>query len=281
MIIGDIHGNLHDLLVLDRSFFSPKSDSFAGHNFVFLGDYIDRGLCSIECILYLMATKVLFPKRFHIVRGNHEVSIVNKQYTFFSECKSKLGPIGEAMYHRFNKVFDCIPVYAVVDSSIYCAHGGVPSAPDPSKPVLLSDLEKTPCPLPHPEIGHRLAWEAMWNDPVEQEEFDNLIATHRQKMGEKVELTDAMKAGFFPNFKRLTGHFYSPLATRRFLKANKLSVVVRAHEHCQEGVTLKQNGMCYTVFTTSKYATENSAGIIIIEKGRIRPQKINTDIYPK
>jgi protein phosphatase len=224
--------------------------------------------------------KVLHPKRFFLLRGNHEVTVVNKQYTFFSECAAKLGQLGETVYTRFNKVFDCMPFAAVVDGLIYCAHGGVPSAPDPTKPAMIKDMDATPCPLPHPEIGHRLAWEAMWNDPVETEEFDNLKETHLKTRGTDAVNTVEIKAGFFPNFKRLTGHFYSYRATRNFLKANKLSCVIRAHEHCQEGVTLKQQGLCYTVFTTSKYATDNNAGIIVIEGGRIRPQKINTEIYP-
>ena len=278
VIIGDIHGNLHDLLTLDRSFFSLNSTTFSKHNFLFLGDYIDRGAFSVECIIFLFAIKVLYPKRFLLVRGNHEVAIVNKQYTFYNECRSKLGPIAEAVYERINRVFNFMPVCAVVDGVIFCAHGGVPCAADPSKPALIKDLENTPMPLPHPEIGRILAWEVMWNDPVETDEFENLVTTHKQN---GKDMIPEIRAGFFPNFKRLTGHFYSYAATRKFLKANKLSCVVRAHEHCQEGVTLKQQGLCYTVFTTSKYATDNYAGVIVVEGGRIRPQKINTEIYPR
>lgn len=164
IVFGDIHGNLHDLMLYERLFWR-KGAPIEAWNYLFLGDYVDRGHCSLEVAIYLFAMKCHAPNQFYILRGNHEVRSVNRAFTFLKELESKLGPqMGQLIWERFNQVFDCLPCCAVIDDKIFCAHGGIPSAGTGA--CKISDLYSLPCPLPNPEEQSVVTWEMLWNDPV-------------------------------------------------------------------------------------------------------------------
>lgn len=164
IVFGDIHGNLHDLMLYERLFWR-KGAPIEAWNYLFLGDYVDRGHQSLEVAIYLFAMKCHAPHQFYILRGNHEVRSVNRAFTFLNELVTKLGQtMGQNMWERFNRVFDHLPCCAVIDDKIFCAHGGIPSAG--SGAYKISDLNSLPCPLPNPEEQSAVAWEMLWNDPV-------------------------------------------------------------------------------------------------------------------
>jgi len=114
---GDIHGQYYDLLELFQiGGFPPDS------NYLFLGDYVDRGKYSIETICLLLAYKIKYPENFFLLRGNHECSTINKLYGFYDECKRRYSV---KLWKLFGDVFNTLPVIAIIDDKIICMHGGL------------------------------------------------------------------------------------------------------------------------------------------------------------
>lgn len=126
-VLGDIHGNLTDLLTFDANIWRSNV-YFSPSNLLFLGDYVDRGQYSVECILYLLCLKLITPHRVHLLRGNHETREQQREHTFFCEVNNKFGgKLTKKIFEAFNDVFDVMPLVGVIDESIYCSHGGIPS----------------------------------------------------------------------------------------------------------------------------------------------------------
>ena len=142
---GDIHGQFLDLVELFRvaggllhettadthsPIRSVSYDSDKVHQFLFLGDYVDRGCFSCECITYLLALKSACPDRVHLLRGNHECRCMTSRcYTegisFKQECEAKYGSL---VYDKFMECFDTLPLCATVKNKQgqwLCVHGGI------------------------------------------------------------------------------------------------------------------------------------------------------------
>eukprot|EP01120_Amphizonella_sp_Union-15-10_P014863 TRINITY_DN739_c0_g1_i2.p1 TRINITY_DN739_c0_g1~~TRINITY_DN739_c0_g1_i2.p1 ORF type:complete len:285 (+),score=47.33 TRINITY_DN739_c0_g1_i2:95-949(+) len=127
-ICGDIHGQYYDLLRLfEYGGFPPEA------NYLFLGDYVDRGKQSLETICLLLAYKIKYPENFFLLRGNHECASINRIYGFYDECKRR---VGVKIWRSFTDCFNFLPIAAVIDEKILCMHGGL--SPDLKR--LLCDL---------------------------------------------------------------------------------------------------------------------------------------------
>lgn len=116
-VCGDIHGQYYDLLrIFDHCGFPGDN------NYLFLGDYVDRGKQSLETICLLLAYKIKFPQKVYLLRGNHESSLTNRIYGFYDECKRRYNV---RLWRSFTELFNYLPVAALIDEKILCMHGGL------------------------------------------------------------------------------------------------------------------------------------------------------------
>lgn len=150
LISGDIHGQYSDLLRLfEYGGFPPKS------NYLFLGDYVDRGKQSLETICLLLAYKIKYPENFFLLRGNHECASINRIYGFYDECKRRFNV---KLWKAFTDSFNWLPVAALIDDKILCMHGGL--SPELNN---LDQIRNLPRPTAIPDTG--LLCDLLWSDP--------------------------------------------------------------------------------------------------------------------
>ncbi|KAG1689291.1 hypothetical protein DVH05_002359 [Phytophthora capsici] len=203
-LVGDLHGQFQDLLELFRVHGSPAVDN----PFLFLGDYVDRGVSSCEIILLLLAFKVTFPDSVHLLRGNHECRSLSTFYGFRAECLKKYGPV---LYNRMIKCFESMPLAArleTVHGTFLAVHGGL--SPDIH---YVEDINGQVNRFMEPEPNGALC-DLLWSDPAKGE---------------------AQEQEWAPNGMRGCSFTFNEHACREFLKRNNLLAIVRAHELEEDG----------------------------------------------
>ncbi|VDL73096.1 unnamed protein product [Nippostrongylus brasiliensis] len=126
-------------------------------NYLFLGDYVDRGKQSLEVILLVIGYKLKYPKNFFLLRGNHECANVNRAYGFYDECMRRYQ--SQRMWQLFQDVFCVMPLTALVGDKILCMHGGL-------SPHLESLEQLRNISRPTDAIGATLEMDLLWADPV-------------------------------------------------------------------------------------------------------------------
>ena len=117
-VCGDIHGQFWDLLELFK-----VGGNCPETNYLFLGDFVDRGYHSVETFLLLLALKVRYPDRINLIRGNHESRQITQVYGFYEECLRNYGSINVWKY--CTEIFDYFALAAVIDNKVLCVHGGL------------------------------------------------------------------------------------------------------------------------------------------------------------
>ncbi|VAI21454.1 unnamed protein product [Triticum turgidum subsp. durum] len=126
-IFGDLHGQFGDLMRLFDEYGSPSTaGDIAYIDYLFLGDYVDRGQHSLETMSLLLALKVEYPQNVHLIRGNHEAADINALFGFRIECIERMGERdGIWTWHRMNRLFNWLPLAALIEKKIICMHGGI------------------------------------------------------------------------------------------------------------------------------------------------------------
>ncbi|CAG2109070.1 unnamed protein product [Medioppia subpectinata] len=291
-LFGDIHGNVKDLYDIECSFWMNSGlDQLQSARYVFLGDYVDRGDHSVEVAVYLLALRDAEPHRFTLLRGNHEVRLLNRSFTFWIECRKKFGlVVGERIWDQINRCFDRLPLVAIVGQSVFCCHGGPPRSA-----TTLAELTHIPKPLISPEEVPS-AQEILWNDPIESMSSYSAERTEEtmRAKGQRWAVNRIRGTGFYytaaavqefldanglrylsdvRNRIRGTGFYYTAAAVQEFLDANGLRYLVRAHECVDTGYRVTSGGRVITVFSAFNYCGRNNATacVEVTTDGTIRP----------
>jgi len=145
-IVGDVHGQYHDVMELFKvAGRSPDT------NFLFLGDYVDRGYHSVETVTLLVALKVRYPSRVTLLRGNHESRQITQVYGFYDEVLRDYG--NSNVWQYLTDVFDYLPLTAVVENQVFCPHAGISPSLDTLNHIL--DIDR------FQEVPHEGRW-AQW-----------------------------------------------------------------------------------------------------------------------
>lgn len=215
-VCGDVHGQFFDLVHLLGVGGDPKDTQY-----LFLGDYVDRGNFSTECVFYLYALKITYPKTFFMLRGNHECRQLTAFFNFKDECCYKYD---EALYHKIMTSFDYLPLAAMVSKSFFCVHGGL--SPDI---VLLEDIQKLNRVCEIPREGPMC--DLLWSDPYEEGGKD--LDTEDSHGSQKAT------AWFDYNVTRQCSYVFGVEAVKQFLNDNKITSVIRAHEAQVEGYKMQ------------------------------------------
>ena len=142
-----------------RSKSTAKQDHANGkQNFIFLGDFVDRGYFSLETFTLLMCLKAKFPDRVTLVRGNHESRQITQVYGFYEECQQKYG--NASVWKSCCQVFDFLALAAIIDGKVLCVHGGL--SPE------IRTLDQIRVVARAQEIPHEGAFcDLVWSDPEE------------------------------------------------------------------------------------------------------------------
>jgi protein phosphatase len=263
-VFGDIHGQFQDLMRFFDLWRAPTDIGHGGdiesYDYLFLGDFVDRGSASLETVCLLMALKVKFPNSIHLIRGNHEDKWINNVFGFAEECSERLGEDVDdprSVFNAINNMFEWLPLAAIIQDEIICLHGGIGASLDTVK-----DIEELVRPL---EVIHEVSnsveqklVDILWSDPTDNDE----------------------EHGIQPNTIRDpngTGNIvrFGPDRVQQFLQQNGLGMIIRAHECVMDGFERFADGKLITVFSATDYCGrhKNAGAVLVIQK--------NLEIIPK
>jgi diadenosine tetraphosphatase ApaH/serine/threonine PP2A family protein phosphatase len=269
-IFGDIHGNLEDLHFFSDNIWRLGMSLTAG-NFVFLGDYVDRGMSCLEVIAYLLAMKLQLPDKVFLLRGNHETRDVNGweehygERSFIYQCRSRFGDdIGYRVWEACNQVFDRLPLCGVVDQDIFCVHGGIPR-PVGEGTTRVQDILNVPKvaginpPYEHEDDDYQqVASDCIWSDPASEEQEQYSVDP---------------ETGYGESLRGGGAICFGNKAVSEFLEQQGFSYIMRAHEAHAEGVAVSKGARVFTVFSTSKDHNQGAqavAGCILVDGEKLQ-----------
>lgn len=227
-VIGDIHGQFSDL----KELLAISGDT-PGTNFLFLGDYVDRGYYSVESLCLVLALKIRWKDRVAIIRGNHESRQVTQVYGFYDECLRKYG--SSKVWQHFTDLFDFLPLSALIENVIFCPHAGLsPSIESLDNVRQINRRQEVPHDGPMCDL--------LWSDPDDRSGW-----------------------GISP---RGAGFTFGKDVTEQFNAKNGLSLIIRAHQLVMEGFQWSQEKRIVTVFSAPNYCYRcgNQASILEIDQ---------------
>lgn len=194
VVVGDIHGQYYDLVHMLNKAGDPSK-----LNYLFLGDYVDRGIFGLECMVLLVAIKINYPKKFILLRGNHESRNMTESFTFREEVISRFD---NEVYDAFMDLFDSLPISCLVDEKYLAMHGGI--SPELK---MVDEINQVKRFQEIPLDG--LFCDLMWADPMKDE-----VAKHGE---------------FNDNPERECSNYFGKKPVKKLLRANRLMSIFRGH----------------------------------------------------
>jgi len=232
----DIHGQFFDVMELFR-----VGGDIPETNYLFIGDFVDRGFYSVETFLLLLALKVRYPDRITLIRGNHESRQITQVYGFYDECLRKYGSVN--VWRYCTDIFDFLSLSALIEDRVFAVHGGL----SPSVSTL-DQIRKLDRKLEVPHDGAMC--DLLWSDP---EEIDGW--------------------GLSP---RGAGYLFGSDVVQQFNHVNKIDLICRAHQLVMEGYKPMFDDTLVTIWSAPNYCYRcgNVAAVLELDENLSRNFKV-------
>ncbi|KAK8808621.1 hypothetical protein WA158_008522 [Blastocystis sp. Blastoise] len=241
-VCGDVHGQFYDVLELFK-----VGGKCPDVNYLFLGDYVDRGLYSVETVTLLFLLKIRYPTKVYILRGNHECRQITQAYGFYDECLRKFGNVNA--WKSITDLFDYLPLGSVIDSSIFAVHAGLsPHIQSIDQLQLLDRVQE----IPHEGIISDI----LWSDPDNCEGWDES--------------------------PRGVGYIFGKDISQQFNHTNHLKCIARAHQLQNNGYSWTHDMNVVTIFSAPNYCyrCDNLAAIMDIDE-HMNYEFIQFEAFPR
>ena len=229
IIIGDLHGDLKSLVhILDDSKFLKKANSSGDVLLVFLGDYGDRGMHSVEVYYVVLKLKEMFPERVILMRGNHEgpPDLTAAPHDLPTKMKNRFKEKGPEAYKQLKEVFKHLYTCVIIKERFVLLHGGAPSQATTINDIAFAH-EMHPWKIHFEEI--------LWNDP-----WRGIKGTIVSPRG--------------------TGRLFGANVSNKLLKMLNVKAIIRGHQPCPNGYKTIHNGKVITIFSRKGAPYNNKYG---------------------
>ncbi|RLN58820.1 hypothetical protein BBJ29_004197 [Phytophthora kernoviae] len=272
VVVGDLHGQLEDLLTIMDENGAPSSKTW----YVFNGDFVDRGSHGIEVMLLLLIFKLLYPDFVFLNRGNHEERMINEVFGFEDEIYTKYGTDNDdvaggnglgtslnyspmKLFQMFETVFGLFPIFALLNKRIFIVHGGLSSHENVMIEELLQLNHRREIPTQGTSRADEIFTHLLWSDPRDED-------------------------GWKPS-SRGAGVEFGPDITKAFCTQNDISLIIRSHECREEGFDIVHDGLLLTVFSASSYcgSQTNKGAYVQLELGddnEVKPHVVQFSSHP-
>ncbi|XP_013004359.1 serine/threonine-protein phosphatase with EF-hands 1 [Cavia porcellus] len=260
-ICGDLHGKLDDLFLIFYKNGLPSENN----PYLFNGDFVDRGKNSVEVLMILLVSFLVYPKDIHLNRGNHEDFMMNMRYGFTKEILNKYKIYGKKILQTLEDVYAWIPIGAIIDNEILVIHGGISESTDLN---LLHRIERNrmksvllpPGPGNSSELERKKRGASIMSGLITSKDSSSeQLPKHEWEQIVDILWSDPRGTkGCFPNTGRGGGCYFGPDITASVLNKYHLKKLIRSHECKPDGYEICHDGKVITIFSASNYYEDGS-----------------------